>query len=96
MANRPLSFLHAAPAWWAPARQQGLVHGDAPAPDLQEPSVLVLALAMLGAIASLVPLAVFLALSLGERFYWAPAAWYSAWCFWQLPVVCCTRPAMHS
>ncbi|MCS4296029.1 putative membrane-anchored protein [Comamonas sp. BIGb0152] len=72
MANRPLSFLHSAPAWWAPARQQGLVHGDAPAPDLQEPSVLVLALAMLGAIASLVPLAVFLALSLGERFLLGP------------------------
>ncbi|MEF9966526.1 MAG: GDYXXLXY domain-containing protein [Comamonas sp.] len=67
-AIRPLSFLRTQPSWWAPARQQGLVQGDAPAQDLDEPPVLVLALAMLGALASLVPLAVFLALALGERF----------------------------
>lgn len=67
-AIRPLSFLRTQPSWWAQARQQGLVQGDAPAPDLQEPPVLVLALAMLGALASLVPLAVFLAFALGERF----------------------------
>ena len=67
-AIRPLSFLRTQPSWWAQARQQGLVQGDAPAQDLDEPPVLVLALAMLGALASLVPLAVFLALALGERF----------------------------
>lgn len=67
-AIRPLSFLRTQPTWWAQARQQGLVQGDAPAQDLDEPPVLVLALAMLGALASLVPLAVFLALALGERF----------------------------
>lgn len=67
-AIRPLSFLRTQPTWWAQARQQGLVQGDAPAHDLDEPPVLVLALAMLGALASLVPLAVFLALALGERF----------------------------
>lgn len=67
-AIRPLSFLRTQPSWWAQARQQGLVQGDAPAPDLEEPPVLVLALAMLGALASLVPLAVFLAFALGERF----------------------------
>lgn len=67
-AIRPLSFLRTQPAWWSPARQQGLVQGDAPVQDLDEPPVLVLALAMLGALASLVPLAVFLALALGERF----------------------------
>jgi uncharacterized membrane-anchored protein len=67
-AIRPLSFLRTQPSWWAQARQQGLVQDDAPVQDLDEPPVLVLALAMLGALASLVPLAVFLALALGERF----------------------------
>lgn len=65
---RPLSFLRTQPSWWAQARQQGLVQGDAPAPDLEEPPVLVLALAMVGALVSLVPLAVFLAFALGEHF----------------------------
>ena len=57
--------------WWATARQQGLVQGDAPqaqAGDAQEPGALVIALAMVGALACLVPLGAFLVMALGEKY----------------------------
>lgn len=46
------------PAWWAAARQQGLVQGETPAAGGQEqPSVWIIALAMLGAALCTIPLA---------------------------------------
>ena len=53
-------------SWWAQARQQALVQGDAPDDSAHEPTALVIGMAMLGALVCLVPLAGFLWLALGE------------------------------
>ncbi|MEG0921832.1 MAG: GDYXXLXY domain-containing protein [Comamonas sp.] len=58
---------HTQARWWPAARQQALVQGDAPDADANEPSALVIGMAMLGALVCLVPLAGFLVLALGER-----------------------------
>ena len=58
---------HGQASWWAQARLQALVQGDAPEDDANEPTALVIGMAMLGALVCLVPLAGFLVLALGER-----------------------------
>lgn len=55
------------PAWWPAARQQQLVQGNAPDADANEPSALVIAMAMLGVLVCMIPLGVFAFLGLGER-----------------------------
>nr|WP_186827508.1 GDYXXLXY domain-containing protein [Comamonas testosteroni] len=55
------------PAWWPAARQQQLVQGSAPDVDANEPSALVIAMAMLGVLVCMIPLGVFAFLGLGER-----------------------------
>ncbi len=67
-----MAGLRSQPAWWAAARQQGLVHSDAPVADNHEPGPLLIGLAMLGALACLLPLGVFFALALDERFLVGP------------------------
>ena len=41
---------HGQASWWAQARQQALVQGDAPQDDANEPTALVIGMAMLGAL----------------------------------------------
>lgn len=67
-----MAGLRSSSAWWAAARQQGLVHSDAPTSDSHEPGPLLIGLAMLGALACLLPLGIFFALGLGERFLLGP------------------------
>ena len=67
-----MSWLHSQPHWWQAAREQGLVQGQAPASESQdEPSFMVIALAMLGALVCALPAAGLLFLMLGERFWFS-------------------------
>ncbi|MEG0044783.1 MAG: GDYXXLXY domain-containing protein [Comamonas sp.] len=57
------------PHWWPAAQQQGLVQSDAAPADAHEPSVLVIAMAMLGVLVCMVPLLAFVFLGLGEEVF---------------------------
>ena len=57
------------PHWWPAAQQQGLVQGNAAPADAHEPSVLVIAMAMLGVLVCMIPLAAFVFLGLGEQVF---------------------------
>ena len=55
------------PRWWSAARRQQLVQGDFSDADANEPSVLVIAMAMLGVLVCMVPLGAFVLLGVGEH-----------------------------
>ncbi|QXZ08579.1 GDYXXLXY domain-containing protein [Comamonas sp. Y33R10-2] len=57
------------PHWWPAAQQQGLVQGNAAPADVHEPSVLVIAMAMLGVLVCMVPLIAFVFLGLGDEVF---------------------------
>ena len=62
-----MKYFSSQPHWWPAAQQQGLVQGDAAPVDAHEPSVLVIAMAMLGVLVCMVPLLAFVFLGLGEE-----------------------------
>ncbi|MEF9947391.1 MAG: GDYXXLXY domain-containing protein [Comamonas sp.] len=64
-----MKYFSSQPHWWPAARQQGLVQGDAAPVDAHEPSVLVIAMAMLGVLVCMVPLLAFVFLGLGEEVF---------------------------
>ena len=64
-----MTYFSSQPHWWPAAQQQGLVQGDAAPADAHEPSVLVIAMAMLGVLVCMVPLLAFAFLGLGEEIF---------------------------
>ena len=64
-----MTYFSSQPHWWPAAQQQGLVQGDAAPADDHEPSVLVIAMAMLGVLVCMVPLLAFAFLGLGEEIF---------------------------
>lgn len=61
-----MKFIPSLPAWWSKAWQQGLIAYETPQTEVEEPSILIIAMAMLGTLVCLIPLAAFVALTLDE------------------------------
>ncbi len=64
-----MNFLSTQPAWWPAAQQRGLVQGEVPSEESEEPSAWVIVLALLGAQVCVLPIAGLLFLGFGERIF---------------------------
>ncbi len=73
-----MSFWNSTPAWWPEARARGLVRGDAPAAG-DEPSPLIIGLALLGALVCVLPLAGLVGLLTGfDVWFYSPVGYVLA------------------